>query len=349
MEKEKALVICPGRGSYNSEELGYLHKYHPKFLKDIVSKFDVIREKNAQIPISELDSAAKFRPSVHTKGENASGLIFSCAYADFLDINREKYEVIAVTGNSMGWYIALACAAALNPENAFKLVNTMGSMMKEGNIGGQVIYPVMNEQWELDSERLAHVRQVMDEIKRSKLGLAYDSIYLGGNIVIGADKNGLRELLKRLEPVKIGRVEYPFQLINHAAFHTDLMRETSEKAFQTLDKNIFQKANLSLIDGLGNSWKSYSSDLAQLYQYTLGHQVYAPYDFTRAITVALKEYSPDRLILLGSGGSLGSSIAQILIQNKWRGIKSKADFIKQQKADPYLISMGRQSERDLAL
>ena len=26
--KEKLLVICPGRGTYNATELGYLNRYH---------------------------------------------------------------------------------------------------------------------------------------------------------------------------------------------------------------------------------------------------------------------------------------------------------------------------------
>jgi [acyl-carrier-protein] S-malonyltransferase len=40
-------------------------------------------------------------------GDNASLLIYACALADFAAIDRDRFEVVAVTGNSMGWYLAL--------------------------------------------------------------------------------------------------------------------------------------------------------------------------------------------------------------------------------------------------
>ena len=55
-------------------------------------------------------------------------------------LRQEKYEIVAITGNSMGWYSALALSGALTHENAYSLISTMGSMMKEGTIGGQIIY-----------------------------------------------------------------------------------------------------------------------------------------------------------------------------------------------------------------
>jgi acyl transferase domain-containing protein len=344
MKKERVVVVCPGRGTYNSDELGYLKKFKPQ-MNDFFSEIDSERTALGQVPITELDSAGKFRRSLHTKGENASGLIFACAYADFQSINRDKYDIVAVTGNSMGWYIALACAGALSRKNSFKLINTMGSMMAGGNVGGQVIYPIMNEAWQHDAKRLSKLRAVMKEINNSGEGIVHDSIYLGGNIVLGADANGVKLLLKKLEAVKIGRVEYPFQLINHAAFHTPLLKETSKKAFASLSQDLFKKANLPTIDGLGNIWQPYASDLAALRDYTLGHQVHEAYDFSAAIATALKEFAPDKLVLLGPGGSLGSSIAQVLIENKWQGIKSKEDFVHCQKENVFLLSMGRESER----
>ena len=79
----------------------------------------------------------------------------------------------------------------------------------------------------------------------------------------------------------------------------------------------------------------------------LGHQVYAPYNFTQSITVALKEFAPDHLVLLGPGSSLGGSIGQILIQNKWHNLFSKADFAEKQKKDPFLLAMGLEEQRKI--
>ena len=57
--KKRAVVICPGRGTYNKEELGYLKRLHsdkPKLIKLI----DDYRKKQNQVSISELDSMTKF-------------------------------------------------------------------------------------------------------------------------------------------------------------------------------------------------------------------------------------------------------------------------------------------------
>ena len=65
------------------------------------------------------------------------------------------------------------------------------------------------------------------------------------------------------------------------------------------------------------------------------------------MSVALKEFCPDKVLLLGPGNSLGGVIGQILVKNKWNGIKSKKYFLEQQKEDPFLISLGLEDQRDL--
>ena len=86
------------------------------------------------------------------RGDNASGLIYAASYADSISL-AEDIEIVAVTGNSMGWYIALACAGALSPRDGFHVVNTMGSLMHDSLIGGQVIYPFIREDWTPDLDR----------------------------------------------------------------------------------------------------------------------------------------------------------------------------------------------------
>ena len=142
--KQKALVIAPGRGTYNKEELGYLKRFHSD-KKDLIAAIDAYREKAGQETVSGLDGRAAFSLSEHSRGDNASPLIYACAYADYLSINRDEYEVVAVTGNSMGWYIALACAGAASNDNAVHIINTMGTLMQESLIGGQMIYSLVDE------------------------------------------------------------------------------------------------------------------------------------------------------------------------------------------------------------
>ncbi len=335
-KKERVVVICPGRGTYTKETLGYLKKYRPQ-LNNFINTLDEKRSSLGTPTLSELDNETNFKPQLHTKGENASALIYACSYADFLNLDTEKYEVVAITGNSMGWYIALAVAGVLNTHNAFEVINTMGSMMKEQIIGGQIIYPLTDENWVTKTQTLALIKNELAQVNKIEGCQAYVSIYLGGYIVIGGNQKALDLLLKNLPKIE----NYPFQLINHAAFHTPLLTETSKKAFQILKPELFQKPSLPLIDGQGKIWQNYATDLNELYNYTFDHQVVQAYDFTKAITVSLKEFAPDRLILLGPGNSLGGAIGQILVENNWKNLKSKNDFSERQKQDAFLISMGR--------
>ena len=338
IQKERVVVICPGRGTYTKETLGYLKKYndHPTIQK-FISTLDQKRAALNMPTISELDNELVFKPGLHTKGENASSLIYACSFADFMALDTDKYEIVAVAGNSMGWYIALAAAGALNTNSGFEVINSMGSMMKDGNIGGQIIYPLIDENWHIKPQTKTLIENELASTNKIEGCEAYLSINLGGYIVIGGNQKALDHLHKKLPKTE----NYPFQLINHAAFHTPLLKQTSQKAFETLPFELFQKPNLPLIDGRGHIWQDYATDLHQLYQYTFDHQVVQPYDFTKAVTVALKEFCPDRLILLGPGNSLGGAIGQILIENKWLNIDSKNSFSEKQKENAFLISVGR--------
>ena len=68
--KQRAVVICPGRGTYNSTELGYLARHHST-RAGMVQAFDAYRLSAKQEPVSALDDAARFSPATHTRGDNA--------------------------------------------------------------------------------------------------------------------------------------------------------------------------------------------------------------------------------------------------------------------------------------
>lgn len=344
-QKQRALVICPGRGTYNKEELGYLQRYHADKLH-ILDAIDSERAGNGQITVSELDSMQAYSMRQHTAGENAASLIHACSMADYLSIDRDKYDIVGVTGNSMGWYIALAVTQALNEANAAKLINTMGSMMAGGTIGGQSIYPIVDENWIVSQEVVGQIQQAVAAINQELDAELYESIRLGGYMVFGGNDKGLKMLEKALPKLED---RYPIRLFNHAAFHTPLLDDISEKAQQILPASLFDKPAVPLIDGTGQIWQPYSTDVKKLHDYTLGVQVNRTYDFTKAIEVGIKEFAPDKLIVLGPGATLGGAIAQTLIMHKWHDLKDKPDFIARQKDDPMLLAMGMERQRGLVI
>ncbi|MBN7828071.1 ACP S-malonyltransferase, partial [Bowmanella dokdonensis] len=84
---------------------------------------------------------------------------------------------------------------------------------------------------------------------------------------------------------------------------------------------------------------------AALHRYTLDTQVVAPYDYSKAIEVAIKEFAPDKLIILGPGATLGGATAQVLIKHLWHKLQNKQDFIQQQQQEPLLLAMGLEGQR----
>lgn len=348
----RLVLIAPGRGSYTRSELGYLGRYadHPRSpdRRRVVERADALRRASGGRLISDLDSAEQFRASLHLAGEEASALTFTCTAADAALLSP-RHSVEAVLGNSMGWYSALHVSGVLGFEDAFRLVDTMGGFQKGNVQGGQIIYPTVDADWRPLPGESERILEVVDEVRtqggQSWVGL---SIRLGGYLVLAGNPKGLDELLRRLPKKTLGGTEYPFQLAQHSAFHTPLMADASQHGLQHLSGLDWQQPRFPLIDGRGKIWRRYQSDPAELLDYTLRTQVTEPFDFTAALRVAVREFNPDHLVLLGPGETLGGAIAQLLISDGWRGLHSKMDFQScQNSSRPVLISLNRPSQARL--
>ena len=337
-----AVVICPGRGTYNAGELGYLGRHFPD--ASLLAGLDAQREAAGQETLSVLDGAERFSMARHTRGDNASGLIYAASYGDFLSIDRERFEIVAVTGNSMGWYSALACGGALGAADGFSVANTMGTLMQAALIGGQTIYPWVGEDWVPDTARRQELLDLVARIDAEDGQQLHLSIDLGGMLVLAGDAAGLAAFEGAVEPLQ---QRFPMRLGNHAAFHTHLQEPVAAQGRAALSSDLFGQPDLPLIDGRGAIWWPGASDTRALYDYTLGHQVIEPYDFTRAITVAAREFAPDLFVIVGPGTTLGGAVAQSLIIANWRGMGSKADFQAIQQDRGLLASMGLAQQRAL--
>jgi acyl transferase domain-containing protein len=342
--KQRVVVVCPGRGTYNAPEWGYLKRHHGD-KSALLRGFDDYRRQYQQPTLTELDDETPYSVRLHSRGDHASGLIYACAYADFLDIDQDQYDIVAVTGNSMGWYIGLAIAGSLDAQRGLHLVNTMGGLMQDRLIGGQLLIPWVDDNWQPDWNARTRYLALAEEICERGEGKAYLSIDLGGMLVFGADAPGLAALSRRLPK----RDHFPMRLLNHAAFHTPLQDPVRETARKTLGPTLFGKPEIPLIDGRGHIWSPWSTDPKELWDYTLGHQLVQPYDFSAALRVAVREFAPDKLIILGPGTTLGGAVAQSLILNTWQDLDSKAAFKQKQADNPLMVSMGIPEQRAIVL
>lgn len=334
-----AVFICPGRGTYGKAELGALARFPDRAL---LARFDAERSRLGQEPLTTLDGASTYSVARHSRGDNASALIYACTLGDWLALSGVK--LVAVTGNSMGWYSALACAGAVSPMDGFTVVNTMGTLMQKALIGGQLVYPFMDEDW-VDSpvKRAGLLALVEDIADRPGHDLAL-SIDLGGMLVLAGNEAGLKAFEAAVPPLQ-GR--FPLRLGNHAAFHTALQIPVAAEGRAALPESLFNAPKTPLIDGRGHVWWPGAATTGALRDYTLGHQVVEPYDFTAAIRSAAREFAPDYFIVPGPGTTLGGAVAQSLIRANWRGLSGKADFQRMQAEDPFLISMALPDQRAL--
>jgi len=328
----RVVLLCPGRGSYTEKSLRSLPAGDP-----LVHAAEALRSEYELEPLLALDGSARFEPARHLRPANAAALIYVCTMLDARDVLARE-QVVCAAGNSLGWYTALAVAGALSFEDGFRLVQEMALLQEQGEPGGQVIYPLVGEDW----RRSRAAEAAVERLLASAPGEVFPSIQLGGYTVLAGTPAGVSRCLAELPPVKLGTTSYPFRLAQHGPYHTPLASSVAARAREQLARLDFRAPQIALVDGRGRSFSPHSTDVDTLRAYTLGAQVDTPYDFTASVRVATLEYAPERLVLPGPGNTLGGLCAQILIALGWRGLASRADFERVQASDaPVLESLRR--------
>lgn len=333
--RRRALVLCPGRGSYGRDTRGQL-VHRESVALDV---FDAERARRGAPTVRALDAAPQLRPELHVAGEHASGLTAAFSLSDAEQINQDRFEIVGVCGNSMGWYTALGLAGALPLADCARLVEDFGGWQADNVIGGQVIVPLTGDDWRPEPWRLDRVNDLVRRIPE-----LYWSIRLGGQAVLGGSEAALAALQAALPAEERGGIRFPLRLPLHSAFHTPLMASAAARAGH-LYRLGWRAPRLSMVDGSGQLWTPYSADPAAMAAWTLGPQVTDVFDFTAMLRSALGELAPEVIILPGPGDKLGSAVAQVLIALGWQGIGSRAAFMARQAADPIVLSMGRADQR----
>ncbi len=324
---KRALLVVPGRGSYVERSMGTLPRDH-----EFVRSAERLREQFELESLLELDSAAKFDPKLHLRPAHVSALIYLIAMLD-AQAACGDYRVVAVAGNSMGWYTALAAGGALSFEDGFRLVQQMALLQEEHPSGGQLLYPLCDEQWRLDPERVRAVQALL----AAHPGQAFASIHLAGFAVLAGTDAGLRELIAGLPKLTWNGTPYPLRLQQHGPYHTPLLEPVSQAARESLAQLQFRRPTTTLIDGRGRQHSPWSACPDQLREYTLGEQVVTPYDLGASLRVGLREFAPDKIVLPGPGNTLGGITGQALVQAGWRGVHSKQDFLDLQAGDDAIV------------
>jgi hypothetical protein len=166
---KRIAILCPGRGSYSERTLRSLPDGHPW-----VERADALRRERDLPALSALDRSAKLDNKVHLAPENVSPLIYLVSMIDAA-VRMQEDECVAVAGNSLGWYTALAAGGALDFDDGFRLVQEMSILQKEQQAahgGGQILHPVVDEHWRKDPVRAQEIESAL----QSANGEAFRSI-----------------------------------------------------------------------------------------------------------------------------------------------------------------------------
>ena len=333
----RAAVAFPGRGSYGAASLGSLPPAH-----GWVRRADELREREGLPPLSAIDAANRFDPTVHLRPTNAWPLIFLCGLLDAERI-ADDHEVVVVVASSTGWYTALAASGALGFDDAFRLVQAMAAAaevpLSEAPRDAELIYPLSDEAWRPVPERLASLESALAEADDGHAALA---INLGAFAVIGGSAAGVDAVGAALPRVTIAGRTFPLRLATGDGWHTPLRAAAAGAAADGLGDLAWDRPNVTLVDGRGIRFTPWSTDPAELASASLHGQAGTTYDFGASLRVALREYAPDVILLPGPGGSLGAACAHVIVAEGYRGLRSRADFeISQASAAPILLSMRR--------
>jgi acyl transferase domain-containing protein len=337
---KRALVLCPGRGSYGRDALGSLENIESPAL----DAFDSMRSRLGRPTVREMDAAEKYASKLHIRGENASALTAGVSLADLDQIDSSLFNIVGVIGNSMGWYTALGYAGALSMADCAELIETMGQYQAGNIVGGQIVYPLVGDDWTMDAEAVERIETVVAATPD-----LHWSIRLGGQAVLGGTEEALAAATQALPPIERGAHTFPIRLPLHSAFHTPLMQPTAVAARSDITNLTWQAPSVTMVDGLGRVFRPHSADPGNIRDYTLGAQVTDTFDLSLAIKTALRCVAPDSVILPGPGSNLGSAVAQAMIEEGWNGIRHREDFIARQNTNPVLLSMRWPDQRSLVV
>ena len=328
----RVAVVCPGRGSYTEHTRGRLPAAHPW-----VQRVDELRSAAGLESLSSLDHSPDFDRERHLEPVNVSALIWLSSLVQGHAV-AEREDCVAVLGNSMGWYTALALSEVLDVDQGLQLVQEMARLQEERRSGGQVLYPEVGDDWRPSAERRAQVQRVLTEAQ----GQVFRSIHLGGYAVLAGTEEGVEFLTSQLPEVQLGRTRYPLRIPGHGPFHTPLVAPVAARAREVLGELTWRRPRWTLVDGLGRRHTPWSADPTALRDYTLGVQVTETFDLTTALRVTLRELAPERLVLPGPGNSLGGVCGQVLVAEGWRGIRDREGFERiQGGAAPVVDSLDR--------
>lgn len=301
----KIAFLFPGQGA---QTVGMGKDFYEEY--EVAKKIYRQAEKETGIEVSKLSFEGPEEELNQTKNTQICMVTMSLAILELLKEARIKAEYSA--GLSLGEYVALNYAGAINLKDTLKIIQKRGEYMQnlapEGDWAMAAVLGLSDE-------------AVEEVCKKVKTGFAVPANYnCPGQVAVSGDRAGIQELTELAKSAGAKRV---IELKTSGPFHTEKLQKASEALRKELDNIQIGKLESIVVKNLDAKPYTEKDDIKEI----LAKHVMSPVRFSASIKYML-DNGVDTFVEIGPGKVLTSLVKKVSREVKCINI-SNVDSLKE--------------------
>mgnify|MGYP001862913025 CR=1 FL=1 len=301
----KIAFLFPGQGA---QTVGMGKDFYEEY--EVAKKIYKQAERETGIEVSKLSFEGPEEELNQTKNTQICMVTMSLAILELLKEARIKAEYSA--GLSLGEYVALNYAGAINLKDTLKIIQKRGEYMQnlapEGDWAMAAVLGLSDE-------------TVEEVCKKVKTGFAVPANYnCPGQVAVSGDRAGIQELTELAKSAGAKRV---IELKTSGPFHTEKLQKASEALRKELDNIQIGKLESIVVKNLDAKPYTEKDDIKEI----LAKHVMSPVRFSASIKYML-DNGVDTFVEIGPGKVLTSLVKKVNREVKCINI-SNVDSLKE--------------------
>ena len=301
----KIAFLFPGQGA---QAVGMGKDFYEEY--EVAKKIYKQAERETGIEVSKLSFEGPEEELNQTKNTQICMVTMSLAILELLKEAGIKAEYSA--GLSLGEYVALNYAGAINLKDTLKIIQKRGEYMQnlapEGDWAMAAVLGLSDE-------------TVEEVCKKVKTGFAVPANYnCPGQVAVSGDRAGIQELTELAKSAGAKRV---IELKTSGPFHTEKLQKASEALRKELDNIQIGKLESIVVKNLDAKPYTEKDDIKEI----LAKHVMSPVRFSASIKYML-DNGVDTFVEIGPGKVLTSLVKKVNREVKCINI-SNVDSLKE--------------------